>query len=127
MEKGTGRRGGSLEIFTRPGTKGGGGGLNLVLAFNGVCKLYLGGGKGWKEWGGVERVVKIDVDGRKREEEVDGKKKWEEERKGHSWRLPHKLPKKALLRVSVRVWSSISGPWRGSFPWERDKFRNLSG
>ena len=39
-----------LEIFAHPGTKGGG--LNLPLAFNGVCKLYLDGeeGKGRKEF-----------------------------------------------------------------------------
>lgn len=38
---------------------GGGGGLNLLLAFNGVCKLYLGDGEGEKggrncKGGGVE-------------------------------------------------------------------------
>lgn len=89
---------------------GGRGGLNLLLAFNGVCKLYLGDGEGEKggrncKGGGVElwmRVVKIGERVGRRRGDKDGKKK-RGGRKRHSWRLPHKLPKKAPLRVSVRV------------------------
>lgn len=108
------------------------GGLNLPLAFNGVCKLYLRG-KGeaeggearnprtteieeWKREKRVEwmRVVKIDDENKTKEKGGNGEEQWETERrleetnkragwKRHSWRLPHKLPKKAVLQVSVRV------------------------
>lgn len=119
-----------------PGTEGSTGGLNLLLAFNGVCKLYLGGGirvrdrargrgrrerkRGWfghvtrgpvevEEWKRrVERMraVKIDDKNKTKENAGNGGTRTvgkNSGRKRHSCRLPHKLPKKALLQVSVRV------------------------